>query len=64
MMVDRMVREQMPKGSFDYIIRKGAAGSLFGLPQEMMKSPLQREIEERGEAIYKPSKAEKARLRV
>lgn len=59
MMVDRMVREQMPKGSFDYIIRKGAAGSLFGLPQEMMKSPLQREIEERGEAMYKPSKAEK-----
>ncbi len=59
MMVDRMVREQMPKGSFDYIIRKGAAGSLFGLPQEMMKSPLQREIEERGEAMYKPSKTEK-----
>lgn len=59
MMVDRMVRDQMPKGSFDYIIRKGAAGSLFGLPQEMMKSPLQREIEERGEAMYKPSKAEK-----
>lgn len=59
MMVDRMVREQMPKGSFDYIIRKGAAGSLFGLPQELMKSPLQREIEERGEAMYKPSKAEK-----
>lgn len=59
MMVDRMVREQMPKGSFDYIIRKGASGSLFGLPQELMKSPLQREIEERGETIYKPSKAEK-----
>ncbi len=59
MMVDRMVREQMPKGSFDYIIRKGASGSLFGLPQELMKSPLQREIEERGEAMYKPSKTEK-----
>ena len=59
MMVDRMVREQMPKGSFDYIIRKGASGSLFGLPQELMKSPLQREIEERGETIYRPSKAEK-----
>ncbi len=59
MMVDRMVRDQMPKGSFDYIIRKGASGSLFGLSQELMKSPLQREIEERGEAIYKPSKAEK-----
>lgn len=59
MMVDRMVRDQMPKGSFDYIIRKGASGSLFGLSQELMKSPLQREIEERGEAIYKPSKTEK-----
>ncbi len=59
MMVDRMVREQMPKGSFDYIIRKGASGSLFSLSQELMKSPLQREIEERGEAIYKPSTAEK-----
>ena len=59
MMVDRMVRDQMPKGSFDYILRKGASGSLFGLSQELMKSPLQREIEEQGEAIYKPSKAEK-----
>lgn len=60
MMVDRMVRDRMPKGSFDYIIRKGASGSLFGLSQELMKSPLQREIEERGEAIYKPSKTEKS----
>lgn len=59
MMVDRMVRDQMPKGSFDYIIRKGASGSLFGLSQEVMKSPLQREIEERGEAMYRPSTAEK-----
>lgn len=59
MMVDRMVREQMPKGSFDYIIRKGAAGSLLGLPQEMTKSPLQREIDERGEAMYRPSAVEK-----
>ena len=49
----------MPKGSFDYILRKGASGSLFGLSQELMKSPLQHEIEERGEAIYKPSKTEK-----
>lgn len=59
MMVDRMVREQMPKGSFDYIIRKGASGSLLGLPQEMMKSPLQREIDARGEAMYRPSAVEK-----
>lgn len=59
MMVDRMVRDRMPKDSFDYILRKGASGSLFGLSQELMKSPLEREIEERGEAIYNPSKTEK-----
>lgn len=59
MMVDRMVRDQMPKDSFDYIIRKGASGSFLGLPLEMMKSPLQCEIEERGEAMYNPSATEK-----
>jgi len=64
MMVDRMVREQMPKGSFDYIIRKGASGSLLGLPQEMMKSPLQREIDARGEAMYRPLAVEKGAAKV
>lgn len=49
----------MPKDSFDYIIRKGASGNFLGLPLEMMKSPLQREIEERGEAMYSPLATEK-----
>jgi len=60
MMVDRMVAEKMPKSSFDYIIQKGVSGSLFGLAYEVDKSPLDREIEERGEAAYNPSSLEKA----
>lgn len=60
MMVDRMVAEKMPKSSFDYIIQKGVSGSLFGLAYEVDKSPLDREIEERGEATYNPSSLEKA----
>ena len=39
MMIDRMAVEQMPKSSVEYILRKGAEGSLLGLAQGMMKSP-------------------------
>ncbi|MBR2227771.1 MAG: hypothetical protein IJ893_07875, partial [Bacteroidales bacterium] len=34
MMIDKMVREQMPKSSIEYILRKAGGNSLFGLPQE------------------------------
>lgn len=63
MMIDRMVKEQMPKSSFDYVLRKGASASLFGLQNELLKSPLQAEIEARGEAAYKPSGTEKVAAR-
>lgn len=59
MMIDRMVADQMPKSSVEYVLRKGAEGSLLGLAQEMMKSPLQQDIEQRGEAAYQPSGMEK-----
>ena len=48
----------MPKSSADYIIRKAAESSLFGLPQMLSRSPLAEEIEKRGEAAYRPSKVE------
>lgn len=64
MMVNRMVAEKMPKSSFDYIIQKGASGSLFGLAYEVDKSPLDREIEERGEAAYRPSGVKRLRPKV
>ena len=59
MMIDKMVREQMPKSSIEYILRKAGGNTLFGLPQETRKTPLQREIEERGERLYNPSPLEK-----
>ena len=59
MMIDKMVRDQMPKSSIEYIMRKMAGNTIFGLPQEMTKSPLQQEIEERGEELYHPTGLEK-----
>lgn len=59
MMMDKMVRDQMPKSSLDYILRKAGGNTIFGLPEEMRKTPLQREIEERGEELYHPSPVEK-----
>ena len=59
MMMDKMVRDQMPKSSLDYILRKAGGNTIFGLPEEMRKTPLQREIEQRGEELYHPSPVEK-----
>lgn len=60
LMIDKIVKDKMPKSSADYIIRKAAQTSLFSLPYELNKSPLATEIEDKGEAAYKPSKTEKA----
>jgi hypothetical protein len=50
----------MPKSSVEYILRKGTDGSILGLASTLSKSPLQEEIDRRGEAAYKPSFAERA----
>jgi len=59
LMIDKLVRDRMPKSASDYIIRKAAESSLFGLSQTLSRSPLAEEIEKRGEAAYRPSKLEK-----
>lgn len=59
LMIDKLVKERMPKTSADYIIRKAAQSSLLGLSQTLSRSPLAEEIEARGEAAYRPSKLEK-----
>lgn len=59
MMIDKMAKDRMPQSSIDYIIRKAAGNTVFGLPQEARKSPLQREIEQRSETLYAPSAVEK-----
>lgn len=58
-MIDKLVKDKMPKSSADFILRKAAQSSLFGLANELQKSELDREIEKRGEAVYNPSKLEK-----
>ena len=54
MMVNKMVVDEMPKSSVEYILRKGASESLLGLSQSLSKSPLEQEIERKGEAAYHP----------
>ena len=60
MMIDKMVKDKIPKSSIDYIIQKAASHSLFSLPQQARTSPLQAEIDARAEATYNPTKTEKA----
>ncbi|WP_129617922.1 hypothetical protein [Bacteroides cellulosilyticus] len=59
MMINKMVADEMPKSSVEYIVRKGASESLLGLSQSLSKSPLEQEIEKKGEAAYHPTPAEK-----
>lgn len=58
-MIDKMVKDNMPKSSAEYIIRKAAQNTLLGLGNTLNQSPLAAEIEQRGEAAYNPSKLEK-----
>ncbi len=59
MMVNKMVADEMPKSSVEYILRKGASESLLGLTQSLSNSPLRQEIEKKGEAAYHPNMVEK-----
>lgn len=59
MMVNKMVADEMPKSSVEYILRKGTSGSLLGLAQSLTNSPLEQEIERKGEAAYNPNMVEK-----
>lgn len=59
LMIGKLVKDNMPKSTMDYILRKAAQNSIWGLQEELLKSPLTAEIEARGEKAYKPSKTEK-----
>lgn len=59
LMIGKLVKDNTPKSTMDYILRKAAQNSIWGLQEELMKSPLTAEIEARGEKVYKPSKTEK-----
>ncbi len=59
LMINKLVKDNMPKSSMEYIMRKAAKQCIWGLTEELMKSPLTKEIEARGEKAYKPNHAEK-----
>ena len=59
LMIDRLVKDRMPKSTIDYIIRKAASDSLLGISQSINQSLLDMEIEQRSEAAYHPTKVEK-----
>lgn len=51
-MIDKLVDEQTPKSTAEYIIRKAGEGSLFGLPHVMSRSPLEQQIAKEAEEKY------------
>ena len=58
-MIDKMIKDKIPKSSIDYIIRKAATSTIFYLPQEVAKSPLDHKIDSEAEKRYKPTVWEK-----
>ena len=59
MMIDKMIKDEVPKSSIEYIMRKAATNTIFYLPQAMSKSPLENHIKEQAEKRYNPSALEK-----
>lgn len=59
MMIDKMIQDEIPKSSIEYIMRKAATNTIFYLPQAISKSPLEDHITERAEKRYNPSTFEK-----
>lgn len=51
-MVDRLIDKETPKSTAEYIMRKAAEESLFGLPYTLSRSPLEAQIAKEAEAKY------------
>ena len=54
-MIDYLVKQQMPKSSVDYILRKAAEGSIFYIPERVRTTSLQDHINKKAEEKYNPS---------
>lgn len=59
MMIDKMIKDEIPKSSIDYIMKKAATSTLFYLPQALNKSPLENHIAVQAEKEYNPTPLEK-----
>lgn len=58
-MIDKMIKEQVPKSSLEYVIRKAGTSSLFSLPRAVSQSQMECHIEKEAERQYNPSVYEK-----
>ena len=58
-MIDKMIKDEIPRSSIEYILKKAASNTIFYLPQAMNKSPLENHISEQAEKKYNPSRLEK-----
>ena len=59
MMIDKMIKDEIPKSSIDYVMRKAATNTIFYLPHATGKSPLENHISEQAEKHYNPTALEK-----
>lgn len=59
MMIEKMINENVPKSSAEYILKKAATNTIFYIPQEVSKSPLDHHIEEEAKKRYNPTTMEK-----
>lgn len=59
LMIDRLVQQNMPKSSLEYVMKSAAENCLLGLGVQLQRSPLDREISEASEKAYAPSVLEK-----
>lgn len=59
LMIDRLVKQDMPKSSLEYVMKSAAENSLLGLGNQLQRSPLEKEISVASEKAYSPSMYEK-----
>ena len=55
MMIDKLVQDKVPKSSMDYIMQKAGKSSIFGLSSELMKTPIDVEIDKSSTEEYSPT---------
>ena len=53
-MIDKMIRDEIPRSTIEYIMKKAAGNSLFYLPKALDKTPLENHISEQAEKRYHP----------
>ncbi len=58
MMIEKMIKDEVPKSSIEYIMHKTASNTLFYIPHELNKSPLENNITLEAEKQYNPTAME------